>query len=122
MVVGERWVIDGNYSIVRDLVWSRATSVVWIDPPLPVIMAQVIWRSVTRGLSGQELWNGNRERISHWLDADHPIRWALATHARRQAEFLTEMGPHWVRLRSRAAVAAWLQSIQPRGEVGPGGL
>ena len=113
LVTQDRWVIDGNYGIVRDLIWQRATSVVWIDPPLPVIMAQVIWRSLTRGLSGQELWNGNRERVSAWLDADHPIRWAWATHAHRQAEFLAAMGPHWKRLRSRREIVVWLQSLPP---------
>lgn len=107
----ERWVIDGNYAIVRDLVWQRATAVVWVDPPHPVIMAQVVWRSLCRVIDRKELWNGNRERLRAWLDPGHPIRWAFSTHAQRQASFLAAMGPHWVRLRSRRQIDAWLRSL-----------
>jgi adenylate kinase family enzyme len=32
LVDGECWVIDGNYAVVRDLVWDRATTVVWLWP------------------------------------------------------------------------------------------
>jgi adenylate kinase family enzyme len=105
------WVIDGNYGIVRDLVWDRATAIVWIDPPHPVIMAQVIWRSVSRAITRQELWNGNREEVRKWMDPGHPIRWALSTHARRQADFLAAMGPKWIRLRTRKAIRDWLATL-----------
>lgn len=107
----DRWILDGNYEVIRDLVWPRATAIVWIDPPLPIIMAQVIWRSFSRAITGQELWNGNRERLRNWLDPDHPIRWAYATHAQRQKEFLAHGGPQWIRLRSRTAIAGWLASL-----------
>ena len=27
----ERWVIDGNYSVVQPLIWGQATQVLWLD-------------------------------------------------------------------------------------------
>ncbi|MFC7640951.1 hypothetical protein ACFQX6_08055 [Streptosporangium lutulentum] len=35
---GEGWVVDGNYSAVRDLVWERADTVIWIDLPRHLVM------------------------------------------------------------------------------------
>lgn len=35
---GDSWVADGNYSIARDLVWPRATSLIWLDYPFGVIL------------------------------------------------------------------------------------
>src|SRR5205809_1832315 len=34
-LTGSAWVVDGNYSKVRDIVWGRADMVVWLDYPLP---------------------------------------------------------------------------------------
>lgn len=84
---GERWVIDGNYAVVRPLVLDRATHVVWLDFSRPLIMTRVIWRSARRAIDRQELWNGNHESVRAWIDADHPIRWSWSTFARRRREY-----------------------------------
>src|SRR5262249_55473207 len=86
-VAGDAWVVDGNYAAVRPIVLERATSVVWLDYSRPRVMQQVIRRSVSRGVTRQELWNGNREDPRTWLDADHPIRWAWTHHARKRVEY-----------------------------------
>jgi len=70
------WVVDGNYGAVRDLVWERADTVVWLDLPRPVVMRRVILRTVRRAVTREELWTGNREPLSNfWLDpAESVIR------------------------------------------------
>jgi adenylate kinase family enzyme len=112
---GERWVIDGNYHVVRDLVWDRATTIVWLDLPRWQIMAQVIWRSVSRAATGAELWNGNRERWGALLDRDHPIRWAWRTYHERRQRYEQLLDARWVRLRSRREMQRWLDEVV-RGE------
>jgi len=111
LVAGETWVIDGNYRKVRDLIWGRATMVVWVDPSRSVVMAQVLWRSFLRAVTRQELWHGNRERIYKWIDPEHPIRWAWRTYSMLRTEHESLMAPHWVRLRSRRDVRRWLDSL-----------
>src|SRR5207249_5085245 len=68
VVTADRWVIDGNYAAVRDLVLARATTVAWLDYSRARIMTQVIRRSVSRAITRRELWNGNREDPRGWVD------------------------------------------------------
>ncbi len=82
----ECWVVDGNYGPVRDLVWRRATHLVWLDYTRPVIMARVIRRSLRRAVLRTPLWAGNREDWTRMLRPSHPIRWAWSTWARRRRE------------------------------------
>ena len=65
---GDSWVMDGNYSAVRPLVWARADTVVWLDLPRRTVMRQVIWRTLRRAVTRQELWNGNREPLRQLPD------------------------------------------------------
>ena len=39
----QAWVVAGNYHVVRDLVWSRAEAVIWLDYSLWVIFWR-LWR------------------------------------------------------------------------------
>jgi adenylate kinase family enzyme len=95
---GERWVCDGNYRIARDILWPRATHLIWLDYDRPVIMRRVIARSVSRAVNGRELWNGNFEDWRKWLRASHPIRWAWDTWAanrtRNEAEIADPANGH----------------------------
>ena len=83
---GDSWVCDGNYTM-HDLMLPRATHVVWLDYSRARIMYRVIKRSIIHALNGRELWSGNREDWRRWLNADHPIRWAWSTHARRRKRY-----------------------------------
>ncbi len=119
VVAGERWVVDGNYSIVRPLVLARATHVAWLDLPRPLIMSRVIRRSVSRAVTRRPMWNGNRESVLFWFRDDHPIRWSWSNYQRKVDEYEARFAdPEHVhldiaRLRSPLAVRTWLASIAP---------
>lgn len=117
----DSWVIDGNYGVVRDIVLARADTVVLLDLPKPVVMAQVIRRTLRRVASGEELWNGNREQ---WRDLFRPekeeniVLWSWTQHAkhrRRYLDLITDPALGHVtvvRLRSRSEIDDWLAAAQ----------
>ncbi len=119
-VEADRWVVDGNYSVVRDIVWDRADTVVWFDLPYASVMARTIGRTVRRTVTREELWNGNREPLSNlWsLKPEKSIiAWAATHHKvyrRRYRE--AERDPRWaelcfVRLRSQSEADALVAGV-----------
>lgn len=114
------WVVDGNYSQVRDLVWTRADTVVWLDYPLRVILTRLLRRTVRRVVTGEELWNGNRERLRNAFGRDSIILWALTTYRPRRREYPELFGhPEYahlrpIRLRSPRETDAWLDQLTER--------
>ena len=83
----DAWVCDGNYGLVRDLIWRRATHLIWLDYSRTVVMYRVIKRSVARAFDQTELWAGNEEDWRRWLRPSHPIRWAWSTWRDRRSRF-----------------------------------
>lgn len=123
-VAGERWVIDGNYtSQVKDLVWARADTVVWLDLPRRTVMRRIIWRSFRRAAARTELWNGNRERWRNLFSVDKEesvVAWAWQTHSATRAKLTAAMADplndhlRFVRLRSPGEVRRFLASVSGR--------
>lgn len=115
---GERWVIDGTYSSVRDLTWGRADTVVWLDYPMPLVLARWARRTAARMQSGQEFWpgTGNRESLRHLLRRDSLLIWILTTHRMRRRRLAQGLAARpyikAVRLRSPAETERWLASVQ----------
>jgi len=117
---GDAWAVDGNYSRVRDLVWSQADTVVWLDYALPVIMWQLLLRTVRRSVAREELWSGNRESLGRALFSRESILlWALQTYRRRKREYpvLLSKPEHAhlavVHLRSPRETREWLSGLTP---------
>ena len=82
-----RWVVDGNYSKVRDLVWGRADTVVWLDYSFTLVFWRVVIRTIRRILTKEELWNGNRERLSSLIGGDSMPYWVIKTYSKQKREF-----------------------------------
>ncbi len=84
---GDRWTFGGNYSAVRDIVWGRADTLIWLDYALSVIFRRLLRRSLRRVITHEELWNGNRETWRGQFWSRESLFWyVLQTHARRRRE------------------------------------
>lgn len=117
---GDRWVVDGNYSSVRDLVWARADTVVWLDYPLPTILRRFLRRTFRRIARREELWAGNRERLAtQFFSRDSLLLWILSTYRRRRREYPRLLAEHEnlvaIRLGTPRDAARWLAGISPDG-------
>ena len=124
---GEHWVVDGNYHAVRDVVWARADTVVWLDLPRRLVMRQVVTRSVGRAALRRELWNGNRESLRNLVARDPErsiVRWAWTRHdvyrQRYEAASRDPGNAHlaFVRLGNRREIDDFL--ARSGGSTGPG--
>jgi len=119
--LNQEWVIDGNYlsSGMKDLVWPVADTLIWLDLPRRVVMPRIIWRTLKRGITREELWNGNRESLTNLARLDpelNIIRWSWTRHEHYRQQFEEALaGPEVVhlrvvRLRSNAEVRTFLDS------------
>lgn len=114
---GDTWVVDGNYSKVRDRVGRRANTLIWLDYPLSVIMSRLLRRTWGRVVTQEELWNGNRETWKTTLSKDSILLWALQTYQKNRREYSQLFAqPEYthlnvLRMRSPQATQNWLGCI-----------
>jgi energy-coupling factor transporter ATP-binding protein EcfA2 len=81
------WVIDGGYSVVRDLVWGRADTIIWLNySPLRTTW-QLLRRTVLRNVRGDLCCNGNRESLKRSLGPDSIMLWLLKSYGMNRRNF-----------------------------------
>jgi adenylate kinase family enzyme len=81
------WICDGNYSRVREMLWQRATTLVWLNYSFPVVFYRAVHRTVTRAISRERLYSGNRESLRQIVDPDWIPWWVIRTFRRRRREY-----------------------------------
>lgn len=114
----ESWTLDGNYGQVRDIVWPRADTVVWLDFSLPLILWRLTRRTFSRAILNEEIWHGNKENLhTHFFTKDSLYWWVLTTYKRRRREYPVLLGQpehahlKQIRLRSAREANRWLASV-----------
>ena len=122
-IAGEGWVVGGNYSRARDLIWQRADTVIWLDYPFPLVISRLFRRTVRRIRTQEDLWGtGNRETWrKQFLSRDSLFVWALKTHwrYRRQIQGILEETDYThlklIRFTNPRETAAWLECFKMKG-------
>ena len=84
------WVLAGNYGVVRDLVWSRAQALIWLDYPFFLVLGRLLKRIWTRWRSRELLWGTNRETL--WIhlklwSKDSLVNWLFQTYWKRKRTY-----------------------------------
>ncbi len=121
------WIVEGLWEFkIGDFILRHANTLVWLDPPLLVVLWRLWWRTVPRIIKRTALWNGNRET---WRGAFGGRRslfgWAIHRHGllrRTLPQRLTS--PEYahltlVRLRSSADVRRWIAELPAPALAGP---
>jgi adenylate kinase family enzyme len=116
-----RWVCDGNYRIVRDLVWPRASTIVWLNFPFHVVCRRALSRTIRRSVFRTRLYSDNRETLlKSFFSRDSILLWVLKSYrsGKREYDEVLSNPPnpltHVVQLNSPAAAEAFLAEVRQR--------
>jgi adenylate kinase family enzyme len=86
----DKWIVAGNYHVVRDLLWPKAEVVLWLDYSLGRVLWQLTRRSLARWWTRELLWGTNYEPF--WIhlrlwSTDSLYHWLFKTYWRRRREY-----------------------------------
>jgi adenylate kinase family enzyme len=117
-LAGPAWIVAGNYGQARDIIWARADTLIWLDYPLALTLSRLFRRTVSRIVTQEELWGGNRETWrAQFASRDSLFLYALQTHHRRRQEFAAALAtPEYahltvIRFHRPAEMEAWLERV-----------
>ena len=118
---GQHWVMDGNYSVVREQLWPRATHIVWLNYGRWTVFSRVLWRTIRRAALGTQLFHGNRESWrSAFFSKDSILQWSWQTFAKNQRKYsdLRASGQfaqaQWLEFHTPQQAERWLVSLRQR--------
>lgn len=114
-----RWVIVGNYSKVRQAVWPRADTFIWLDYPFPLVFWRLLRRSVLRAIDKNPVCNGNTESWRLFFSKDSIMVWLFKSygkHRRQYGEIFegagSQAGVSYIRLRSPKVAQQFIDRLQ----------
>ena len=104
------WIVDGNYSVTRDITWPRATQIIWLNHGFPLVLYRAITRSIHRAYTKKPLFAGNVSFFSK----DSIIWWVITTYHKKRRSYQTllkeqtKRGVTVVELKGQGQVDAYL--------------
>lgn len=112
------WVMCGNYALIRDLLWSNADTIIWLDYSFTLSFWRCFRRTVRRIISQKECCNGNRETFRKvFLSRDSVLIWMIKHYFIRKRTYPALMNkeryPHltFINLRSPRKAKMWVKGL-----------
>jgi len=88
LTAADRWILDGNYPRVRDIVWPRATAILWLNLSFPRVFWRGLRRTITRARTKEELFNGCYETFRQsFLSRESILWWIITTHGKNRRAY-----------------------------------
>jgi adenylate kinase family enzyme len=82
------WIISGNYSNIRDLIWSRGSLIIWLDYSIFRCLYQGLSRSIKQAITKETFCNGNYESFARLFFSRYSILlWIITTFLRRRKTY-----------------------------------
>ena len=99
-VADPTWVVDGNYSSVRSIVWPRATHIIWLNYSRPRVIWQILKRTWRRARTQEKVCGDNVEQWrTSFFSTDSVILWSLRTFASNRRTYTALLAsPPWPHL------------------------
>lgn len=113
------WVSDGNYDSSRDQLWSRATAVIWLDYPFPLIFWRSLKRTARHALFGGKVCGENVDSLRRAFSRNSIPLWVITSFSERRRYYggLFDGNAYpaagKIRLKSPAEAARFLQGVKP---------
>lgn len=82
------WIADGNYGILRNMLWKRAEVLIWLRFPFFFTFRRLFVRSMDRVFSQKPLWHGNKESFYNTFFTKNSIfYWFFKTYRQRNRQY-----------------------------------
>lgn len=112
------WVMSGNYLKIKDLTWTRAETLVFLDYPMSVVFPRVVKRTFARWWNQELLWGSNRETLAkQFFTRDSILLWVINTWRKYRRDLPRHLreaktqGKRVLRFRSHEQAEEWLKQL-----------
>lgn len=83
----DQWIICGNQSSYRHLIWPKADTIIWLDLPLPLLFFRTLRRALRNIRHKTTFCNGNRESFSRLFSRYSVLSYVIKGYFKHQRDY-----------------------------------
>lgn len=84
----DSWIIAGNYNSVRNHIWDKADTIIWLNYSFPVVFGRALKRTLVQTLTKEEICNGNKASLGrNFFSKNSILLWVLRTYWKRKRKY-----------------------------------